>query len=108
MAAALPIVVAAVAAGIAWVGMFQWLRAKASRGLPADRRDMLAIEAALAGEGGRILRASLDRSGHLTPRNDYLEERTGERLYHVTMQIGSVAVRRRVSVRDDGPATILP
>ena len=70
---------------------------------------MRAIAAALAGEGGRIVRANLDRrSSIFVPRNEYLDERTGERLYHVTLKIGSVQVRRRVAVRPDGPAVLLP
>ncbi|HEY4030735.1 MAG TPA: hypothetical protein VGM25_10350 [Caulobacteraceae bacterium] len=97
-----------VAGGIVAIGVFRWafatLRAKPT---PAPVDDLKAIEAALAADGGRIVRASLERPGNLIGPNAYLDERSGARLYHVTLEIGSTKVRRRVAVRDGAPAVRL-
>ena len=101
--------VAAVAGVIVGLGALRRAYANTvGRRTPATQDDMRAIETALAGEGGQVLRASLDRSDNLIARNEFLDERTGARLYHVTLQVGSVRVRRRVAVRNGAPALILP
>ena len=41
-----------------------------------------------------MVRASRDRSGTFIGRNEYLDEREGGRLYHVTLRVGAVTVRR--------------
>jgi type II secretory pathway pseudopilin PulG len=101
-----PIHVAGVAMVIAAAGLLRWVGT--SRVAAASRSDLQAIEAALRQDGGKILRTRLDRSRHLVGRNAYLDERNGTRLYHVTLQVGAVVVRRRVAVRDGHPATLLP
>ena|ERR1700761_3680329 len=103
-----PLDVAVVSGLIAVAGLLRWLTTKGPGGGPVSQRDMQVIETALASEGGHVVRVVLDRSGNLIARNEYLAEREGARLYHVTAQIGSVTIRRRMSVRDGRPATILP
>ena len=101
--------VVTVAAAVAGLGLARWVYANTiGRRTPATTDDLQAIETALASEGGRIVRANLDRSGEMFMRNEYLGERRGQRLYNVTLRIGSVLVRRRVAVRDGAPAILLP
>ena len=106
MAAAHPLNVALIAgffvAVAAVLSVLRWAR----RG--ASEEDLRAIQADLAGEGGRVVRASRDRSGTFIGRNEYLDEREGGRLYHVTLRVGAVTVRRRVAVRRGRPAVLLP
>jgi hypothetical protein len=101
--------VAEVAALLAAVTLGRFAYAKTlGRGTPAPEADLQAIRAALGKDGGRIVRANRVRSGDLIAGNEYLDERKGGRLYHVTLQMGSVRIRRRVAVRDGAPALLLP
>jgi hypothetical protein len=101
--------IAEVAALLVAVALIRFAYAKTlGRRTPASEADLQAIRAALGKDGGRIVRANRDRSGELIARNAYLDERTGGRLYHVTLQRGSVRIRRRVAVRDGAPALLLP
>jgi hypothetical protein len=70
----------------------------------APKADLEAVQMALAADGGQIIRARREVPG-VSRRSEY--EGSG-RLYHVTVRIGSVSVRRRVVVRDGAPAILLP
>lgn len=73
--------------------------------VPASKRDLEAIKTALGSAGGQVVRANRQLREQPFARLDY--EGYG-RLYHVTLAVGGVTVRRRVVVREGEPPTILP
>jgi hypothetical protein len=104
-----PTINIAIGAGVlVVVATLRLLADRAGRGAPATGEDLDAIKAALASEGGRVVRANRDRSGSFFAKNEYLDQRADGRLYHVTLRVGAVTVRRRVAVRSGHPAQVLP
>jgi hypothetical protein len=75
------------------------------RNAPASKRDLEAIKTALCAEDGRVIRANREYQSQPFSSPDY--DGLG-RLYHVTLQMGSTTIRRRVAVRDGAPAILLP
>jgi hypothetical protein len=69
-----------------------------------EQIDRDEIEAALASERGEIIRAEPERLSFPLKKQEY----ASGRVYHVTLRVGSVLVRRRVEVRAGAPAVLLP
>lgn len=73
---------------------------------PASGHDLRTIRALFAQEDGQIVRATRDRTADmLTPAD---REHGPERTYNVTLQVGTVRLRRRVVCQDGAPAYLLP